>query len=447
MQDWLLQLSTAQSDVIQIGHQLEGARWQHKIAQRELEIHEKEIEHNAAIKDFLQSKFSNAQLYQWMIGRLGGLYFQTYSMAYDMAKAAEKAFQYERGLKESEVVYIQPLYWESQKNGLLAGASLGLDLDRMEKAAVETNSRGFEITRKISLLDLDPVALLQLKSKGVCEFAFSEALFDYDFPGHYRRQIRTIDLVFAAAEDQRLPINATLTQLSHKTVLEPDAKAVKFLLDPKDQPPPTIRDNWKASQQIALSHVTDQYDKNNGLFELRFDDERYLPFEGTGAVSLWRLELNGKQGAYNIDDLQDVTITLKYSAEQGGAAFATAVKGMLKPYPTARFFDIARDFPEEWAAFSENGADELTLTLSRDMFPNMSSSKITGLFARYQLAAPASVSMVLNDDKDLTLKDGALLPTSGISIGSQGSDWTFTLNGNKELLQNIGLVVGYKASV
>ncbi|HEU5101848.1 MAG TPA: hypothetical protein VFU22_22660, partial [Roseiflexaceae bacterium] len=446
-QDWQLQLSTAQSDVIQIGHQLEGARWQHKIAQRELEIQEQEIEHNAAIKAFLQSKFSNAQLYQWMIGKLSGLYFQTYSMAYDMAKAAEKAFQYERGMKESQVNYIQPLYWESQKNGLLAGASLGVDLDRMEKAFIESDSRGLEITKHVSLLELDPVALIQLKSKGVCEFAFSEALFNYDFPGHYCRQIRTLEVAFAAAEDQRLPINATLTQLSHRTVLEPDAKAVKFLLDPKDQPPLTIRSDWKASQQIALSHVTDQYEKNNGLFELRFDDERYLPFEGTGAVSTWRLELNGKKGAYNIDDLVDVTITLKYSAEQGGATFATAVKGMLKPYPTARFFDIAKEFPDEWAAFTENGADELTLTLSRDMFPSMSSSKITGLFARYQLAAPGSVSMLLNDDKDLTLKDGAIVPTNGLSISSQGTDWTFKLNGNKTIVQNIGLVVGYKASV
>jgi hypothetical protein len=55
--------------------------------------------------------------------------------------------------------------------------------------------------------------------------------------------------------------------------------------------------------------------------------------------------------------------------------------------------------------------------------------------------------MVLNDDKDLTLKDGAFLPTSGLSIGGQGAEWTLALNGNKQIVQNIGLVVGYKASV
>jgi hypothetical protein len=446
VQDWELQLSIAQSDVIQIGHQLAGARLQQQIAEHDLEIQLKQIEHNAAIKAFMQSKFSNAQLYQWMAGRLAGLYFQTYSMAYDIAKAAEKALQFERGLKESEASYIQPLYWDTQKKGLLAGESLGLDLDRMEKASIETNSRGFEITKEISLLELDPVAMLQLKSKGACEFAFGEALFDYDFPGHYCRQVKTIALTFVAAENQRLRVNATLTQLGHKTVLEPDAKAVKFLLEPKDQPPASVRSDWRASQQIVLSHVTEGVD-NNGLFELRFDDDRYFPFEGTGAVSGWRLELNGKRGAFNMADLLDVTITLKYTAEQGGAAFATAVKGMLKPYPTARFFDVARDFPDAWQAFVDGDSGELALTLSRDMFPNMSSSKITSIFARFELAGPGAASMVLNGDRSLTIKDGKLLPTNGLGIASQGAQWVFALKGDKANVQNIGLVLGYKARV
>ncbi|MBK9227461.1 MAG: hypothetical protein IPL67_10515 [Ignavibacteria bacterium] len=30
---------------------------------------------------------------------------------------------------------------------------------------------------------------------------------------------------------------------------------------------------------------------DSGVFELNFRDERYLPFENTGAISSWRLEL------------------------------------------------------------------------------------------------------------------------------------------------------------
>ncbi|MFW5764440.1 MAG: neuraminidase-like domain-containing protein [Coleofasciculus sp.] len=444
VEDWELQKKAAESDVIQLTAQLAGAKFQEKIAQREIEILEKEIEHNESIKTFMKDKFANAQLYQWMVSRLSGMYFQTYQMAYDMAKSAEKAFQFERGMKESEVNFINGLYWDNQKKGLLAGESLGLDLDRMEKAYIETDSRSFEISKNISLLELDPMALLQLKNKGVCEFALTEALFDYDFPGHYCRQIKTLSLTFDIGEGQT--VMATLTQLNHKMVLEPDPKAVKYLLDPKDQPPLSIRNGWKANQQIALSHV-DQYEKNNGLFELRFDDDRYLPFEGTGAVSTWRLELNGKKGSYNVQDILDVTINLKYTAEQGGTVFATAVKGMLKPYATWRFFDMTYDFPDEWNEFLEDDSEELVLRFSRDLFPNMSSSKILGIYTQYELYEPGQVSMTLNYDDKMSLKNGKLLATNGLSISNKGSDWVFTVKGNKDNLRNINLVLGYKASV
>lgn len=245
-EDWQLQLSMAQSEVKQVTQQLEGAKFQIFIALQKIQILEKEIEHNESIKTFMQGKFTNAQLYQWMASKLSSLYYQTYQMAYDMAKAAEKAFQFERGLKETEVNFINGHYWESQKKGLLAGESLGLDLDWMEKAYIETDSRRLEISKMVSLLELDPLAFLELKRKGVCEFYLSEALYDYDFPGHYCRQTKTIALAFDIGEG--IYINATLTQLSHKTIVEADPKAVQFLLDPKDQPPMTIRSNWKANQ-------------------------------------------------------------------------------------------------------------------------------------------------------------------------------------------------------
>ncbi|MEZ4735888.1 MAG: hypothetical protein R3E79_53035 [Caldilineaceae bacterium] len=445
-QDWEIQLRTAQSDIIQIGHQLAGARFQQAIAQREIEILEKEIEHNATIQRFMQGKFTNAALYQWMAGRLSALYFQSYKLAYDMAKGAEKAFQYERGRPESTVDFITPVYWESQRKGLLAGESLGLDLDRMESAYLASDQRGFAITKQISLLALNPVAFLQLKRSGVCEFTLGEALFDYDFPGHYRRQIKTLSFTFHGAEGQLMNVNATLTQLSHKTVLEPDAKAVKYLLDPKGEPPLTLRSDWRGGQQLVLSHL-EEYDKNNGLFELRYDDDRYLPFEGTGAVSTWRLELNGKKGAYNVEELVDVVMTVKYSAEQGGQGFANAVKGLLKPYETARFFDVATNFPDAWNTFINGGGDELVLPLSRDLFPNMSGGKISGIFARYELAEPGDVSFVLNEDRALTLHNGKYLLTPTLAISNRGAEWKLALRGDSNILLNIGLVLTYKADV
>ena len=444
VEDWEVQLMVAESEDRQIEYQLEGARLQKMIAEYELAVLQKEIEQNQSIHHFMKDKFTNVQLYQWMIGKMSGLYYQTYQMAFDMARMAERAFHFERGLPEADGKFISGGYWDSQHQGLMAGESLALDLDRMEQAFIETNERRLEISTEISLLDLNPLAFLQLKVNGSCEFYLDEAFFDYDFPGHYCRQIKTIAVDFDTPDG--VTINATLTQLSHQTVLHADAKAVKYLLDPKDQPPTTIRGSWRGNQQIVLSHH-DEYEKNNGLFELRYDTDRYLPFEGTGAVSRWKLELNGKKGSVNLSELVDVTIGLKYTAKNGGSVFAAAVKGLLRPYAAVRFFDMTFDFAQQWNDFLDGDDSELVLPFTRDLFPNMSSSKISGIFTHFDLVEPGRATMVLNGVEQWTLGDYRFTETNGLSIGSKGSNLTFEFRGSKENLRNIQFVFTYKAAV
>lgn len=441
-EDWAFQRDATKHEIEQMKLEIEGAKLQQKVAMLEIDIYEKEVEHQESIENFYKEKFSNQQLYQWMSGRLSGLYYQTYQLAYDMAKYAEKAFQYERGLPAAEANYIQPTYWNSQRKGLMAGESLGLDLDRMEKAFIETNERRLEISKNISLLELDPMAFLNLLKKGVCEFRLSEALFDYDFQGHYCRQIKTITLTITAGDGQT--VNATLTQLNHSTIMTPDGKAVKFLLNPKGQQPLSIRNNWRSSQQIAISHVG-EYDESNGLFELRFDDDRYLPFEGTGAISTWRLELNGKRGSYQLNEIKNVELNIKYTAIQGGTAFANTVKGLLKPYQTVHLIDFETTFANEWQEFLSNSSNDLTVTLTKDLLPNISSSKISGIMTKYILAEEGTAQFTVNQDSNMILKDGKYTETPGLSISSRGTKLTLTFKGNKTNLNNLKLVLSYKA--
>lgn len=445
VEDWELQKKIAASDIIQITAQIEGAKLQEKIAERELEIHLKQVEQLESVTTFMKGKFTNKQLYQWMVSKLSAMYYQTYQMAYEMSKAAEKAFQFERGLPEAEINYINGLYWDSQKKGLLAGHSLELDLHRMEKAYYENHSRSFEITKKVSLIKHDPIALFELKRRGVCTFNLSEADFDYDYPGHYNRQIKTVSITFTAREGDL--VNATLTQLTHKTVLEPDLKAVKFLIEPKDEPPLSIRSGWKANQQIALSHTNVFTGDSQGLFEINFNDERYLPFEGTGAISTWKLELKGKRGSYSIEELTDIAVNVQYTAKQGGQDFANGVKGMLKPYPTTRYFNIANEFPDEWDEFLDSEDNDLILNLTRDLFPNISGSKITGIYTQFDTYEPDEISMTLNDEDNFPLQNGKYVLTPGLNITNQLSDWILTIKGDKQNLLNINLVVVYQATV
>ncbi len=441
--EWKLQRDLASVDIAQIDQQIAGANAQISALEHEVAIAKQEIEHNRAIATFYTSKFTNEQLYQWMAGRLSTVHYQTYRLALDMARSAERAYQYERGLSERDVAFIHAHYWDSQRKGLLAGAQLGLDIDRMEQAFIDSDVRRLEIGKDISLLELDPLAFLELKARGVCEFQLGEALFDADFPGHYRRQLKTIALVFDVAEG--VYVNATLTQLTDRTVLEPDVKAIQFLLAPKDRAPTSIRSNWRSRQQVALSRH-DPYEDNNGLFELRFDSDRYLPFEGTGAVSSWRLELNGQTTAFDVRDLLDVTIKLKYTAMNGGDTLAEAVRGMLKPYEALRFFDMNYDFAEEWAAFLDDPqTTSFPLPLTRDLFPNLSSSRIFGLFARIDASEGANIRLRINDDPELELRDGRQIDTSGLRVAATGTTVPLTVIGDKRQLRNLNLVVRYQA--
>jgi hypothetical protein len=438
--DWTFQLATAKGDRDQLVERLTAAELGLAVARREAEISARQVAHHGEVAAYLKGRFTGAELYRWMAGELGGLYFRAYHLAHDTARAAERAFRFERAVGDTVPDRIRPTYWESLRGGLLAGDSLAADLDELGRAYRDRSGRGLEITKRISLIEVDPLALLRLGRNGSCEFAVTEESFDHDFPGHFRRQLRAVAVSVWGPDGQAAEVTATLTQLSHKTVLEPDAKAVRHLLDPTQPVPATIRSDWRAGQQIALSHTGDA--EGNGLFELRYDDTRYLPFEGTGAVSTWRLELSG----YRPADLQDVTLTLRYTAEQGGETFANAVRGMLRPYTAARFFDLAADFPQQWEAFQ--GGDELALPLTPEMLPGIVGKEITGVLSRYELADGAQAQLVLNGGRNLPFTDGQLVPTPGLQVrdGNGSAGWTFSVDGDGAALQNVGLVLTYQAN-
>ncbi|WP_158557937.1 hemopexin repeat-containing protein [Spongiactinospora gelatinilytica] len=429
-QDWRFQLDTCRSDVVQLGHQVTSAELQLALARRDLEIHKRQIAHLTAVSDFLTAKFTGPELYGWMAGQVSGIYFQTYRMALDLARAAERAYEAERGAAPG---LVRATYWDSRRKGLLAGDRLAFDLDRLGQAYFDSGERGLEITKRVSLLRLDPAALLALKNDRRCEFALTETLFDRDFPGHYRRRIKTVSVAFVTA-DGPVPANATLTQIDDKTVLSPDPKAVRFLLDPKGSPPASLRGNWRPGQRIALSEVDDGQD-DGGLFEVRYDDDRYLPFEGTGAVSRWRLETRTPPPG-----LLDVVITVRYTAEDGGETFATAVRGMLKPYPSALFLDVAARFPEAWEEFT-TGA-ELNLPITPDLFPAMSGRQVTGVIAQYG-SADGDARFLLHGDPRLALNAGRLVQTPGLTAG--GRPWRFTATGDRDALTGFSLMLLYRA--
>ncbi len=114
-------------------------------------------------------------------------------------------------------------------------------------------------------------------------------------------------------------------------------------------------------------------------------------------------------------DLFDVTLLVKYTAEQGGDVFANAVRGHLrKPYAAARFVDVAGEFAEEWEAFVNGG--DLVVPLSPDMFQDIVGVQLTGLYARYELADWGSARLLRGGQ---VVNDGTMLHIPGLRAEEQ----------------------------
>ena len=79
------------------------------VAERELANHDLQARNATRAKEVMADKFTNRELYDWMVGQVSGLYFRAYQLAYDLAKRAERAYRYELGVQESSFVQLRVL--------------------------------------------------------------------------------------------------------------------------------------------------------------------------------------------------------------------------------------------------------------------------------------------------------------------------------------------------
>ena len=121
-----------------------------------------------------------------------------------------------------------------------------------------------------------------------------------------------------------------------------------------------------------------------------FRDEKYLPFEGTGAVSTWTLSLSPETNRIDFGGISDIIVKVQYTAKDGGSDFATEVKGLLYagkpsyPYTLAKVFDIKQAFASEWQKFiitpPQNGKQQISFPVTDAMLlPNLKNITLTSL--------------------------------------------------------------------
>jgi hypothetical protein len=310
-----------------------------------------------------------------MTTRLAEAHSTLYHCAYDLAKRAERASEFELGVSRLGIINVG--VWDGMRSGLLAGERLSLDLKRLEASHLERSRRELEITKHISLRELDPLALLCLQVTGVCEFEIPELVYDLDFSGHYFRRIRTVSVSIPCVVGSYTSVAGTLSLLQNRMRIRANGNYTYSGLDDK-----SFVYDLTPIQSVAIS--SGQNDA--GLFELNFRDERYLPFEGAGAISGWRFELPTSFTAFDYSTITDLVMHVRYTARDGGVTLKERASAHVRAALQAaqaearaasdegrlvRAFSLRGDFSAEWDRLINQPDEKQAFKIDLARFPYM----------------------------------------------------------------------------
>jgi hypothetical protein len=424
--EWDFQAGLATIEKNQIQFQINAAQIRQAIAEKDLDNQDLQIENAETIEEYLKNKYSNTQLYSWMLSQVSTIYFQAYQVALDMAKKTEKCYRFELGINNSD--FIQPLYWDSLKKGLLSGDKLMHDLHRLDAAYLDNNNRELEIRKHISLSQVFPLQLINLKTSGKCVISLPEWLFNMDYPGHFFRRIKNVSISIPCVVGPYTNINCTLSLL--KSTIRVDATGNQYA--PTDENDTRFRTQMGAITSVATSHAQN----DNGLFELNFNDERYLPFEGMGVMSDWEIVLPKENNYFNFDTISDVILHINYTSRNGGETLAQKAMtdlGINLPKNVAQLLDLKHEFPNEWYRFlnpATGSLPKLALSLKAEQYPFFVRNKLDTLKMKN---ADIWIEGTDNINADITITSGTL--AAGVNINKDPA-----FDNNPHVSINIGNV-------
>jgi hypothetical protein len=459
-EDAKLQHRLSGKELLQIDEQIAGAKIKQTMAETDLSNHDVQIDNAQKMDQSMHSKYTNKQLYDWMIGKISSVYFSAYQLAFDFAKKAERCYQHELGNTDT---FIGFGYWDSLKKGLQTSDQLLHDLKRMEGSYLDKNKREYEIPKPVSLALLDPFALVKLRATGSCDFEVPESLFDMEFAGQYFRRLRSVSISIPCVAGPYTTLGAKLSLVSnrYRKNNNPDnAAATGYTEDPGNDE--RFVYNVGSIQSIAVPAGQNE----SGLFELNFKDERYLPFEGCGAIGTWRLELPDPAvlQPFDYNTISDVILHLKYTAREGGSGLKAAAEAVVKDNLDQVkqqlagdkglhiAFNMRRDMPNEWNLFRKNKTVDLAILKSR--LPYFVQSIDTAVidhvtFIAKAVNAPATFSIKI-DGSSLSLNAKPewsvfLNDKTGIDLDTA---FTLSIDSQAQLtnMEDLMMLVSYKFS-
>lgn len=404
---WEHQRTLAELELDGMDSQIEAVRIRKEIATEQLALHKTTLEQLDEMIELYDEKFANLNMYTYLASTLQRLFRDAFNAALGFARLAESSYRFER---DEETFVIGAGYWDSSRGGLLAGEKLAADLNRLERRFLETDYRQPEINQSFSLAQLDPAALLELKQTGACEFELPEWAFDLYYPGHYKRRIKAVRVTIPCIAGPYTNVGAKLSLLSSfvrkKANLDDELVAV-----------PRTR---------TLSVATSTAQGDAGVFDFNFRDERYMPFEGAGAISSWRLELPKTFRPFDYESINDVILNLSYTALDDGllrqsveevlAAGPGSLVDVLSTQSVARLVSLRQEFSSAFQRL-------LTAPLGTPVDVEITDRHFP-MFLQGRELQVASASLVVNVPPDQSAGEVALA-WNGVAVSGLTADPRF----------------------
>ena len=338
-EDWQLQLRVSQQDVLVADEEIRRTEEQVRAAEQEHAIAELEAGHAEEVLEYLTTRrLLTADLLEWVGGVLEQIYRYLLQQATAMAQTAEQQLAFER--QESPPALIQADYWEPpersgqpqvESRGLTGSARLLRDLTELDQYGFRTAQRKLQLTKRISLAELDPIAFARFQESGALPFTLPMSLFDRDFPGHYLRLIQRVRTSVIALVPPVAGIHATLaTTGTSEVVIGRDLFETVSI--------------QRGPESVALTAPVDA----SGLFELNPQPELLAPFEGIGVAGSWMFTLPRASNQIDFSAIADVLIAIEYTALESYLHRQAVIRELDGEVRADRAFLFSDEFADAW---------------------------------------------------------------------------------------------------
>jgi len=368
-QEWQLQRQLAGQDMAISSQQKVVAQTHAGMARQESFIAQTQRDQADATVQFLNNKFTNAELYAWMSGILGGAYNYFLQQATAMAQLAQYQLAFER--QESPPPFIKADYWEAtddsasapnsqdgqpDRRGMTGSVRLLQDITRLDQFAFDSNKRKLQLMETFSLAQLFPVEFQRFRETGRLPFATPMSLFDSGFPGHYLRLISRVSLSLVALVPPRRGVRATLIASGISRVVT-GGDTFQTL---------TVRRDPELIAFTSTSSAT-------GLLDLQAEQGMLRPFESMGVDTSWELQLPKAANPFDFGTIADALFTVEYTALQDFTYRQQVIQQMDDVQSADRVVSIRDQYADQWYALHNAEHAETPMTvkfkLDRQSFP------------------------------------------------------------------------------